>query len=115
LKFIAAGTITVEMVQKAKGRVPALPKQINQTTGKVSKQAIGFNEVTWGKRCKSYVTSAKGISPSRFDEVVELATEFMKTTHRTMDDDIIEIEDDDEDIRAKIIDISSDSDDECKS
>jgi hypothetical protein len=115
LKFVAAGTITVEMVQNAKGKVPALPKQMNQTTGRVSKQATGFNEVIWGKRCRSYVTSAKGLSPSRFDEVVGLAMEFMKTTHRPMDHDIIEIEEEEEDIRANIIDISSDSEDECKS
>jgi hypothetical protein len=37
LKFIAAGTITVEMIQKAKGKIPILPKQINQATGKASK------------------------------------------------------------------------------
>ena len=112
MKFVAAGTITVEMVQNARGKVPVLPKQINQTTGKTSKQAIGFNEVVWGTRCKSYVQSIKNISHSRFDEIVGLATEFMKTTHRTVDnDDIIEIEDDDVDIHADIIDIPSDSED----
>lgn len=103
------------MVQDANGKVPALPKQVNQSTGKVSKQVIGFNEVTWGKRCKSYVISAKKLSSSRFDEIVGLATEFMKTIHPIMDDDI-KIEDEvEEDIRANIIDVSSDSEDEVNS
>jgi hypothetical protein len=42
LKLIASGTITIEMVQKAKGRVLTLPKQINQATGKASNQFTGF-------------------------------------------------------------------------
>lgn len=116
LKLITAGNITVEMVQNAKGKIPTLPKQINQATGKVSKQAIGFNEVTWGKRCISYVKSVKGLSPSRFNTIMELASGFIKTTNRIIDADneIIEI-DDEEDVRANIVDISSDSDSDCKS
>jgi hypothetical protein len=103
------------MIQNAKGKIPMLPKQINQATGKVSKQT-GFNEVMWGKRCRSYVKSARGLSPSRFEEIVGLATVFMKATNRIIDDDhdIIEIDDDD-DIRANVVDISSDSDSDCKS
>ena len=87
LKLILAGNITVEMAQNAKGKVPTLPKQINQATGKVSKQAIGFNEVTWGKRCVSYVKSAKGLSSTRFNEIMELASAFMKTTNRIINAD----------------------------
>ena len=104
------------MVRNAKGKVPTLPKQINQSTGKVSNQLTGFNEVVWGKRCQSYVKSAKKLSASRFDEIITLASEFMKTTHHIIDDtDIIEI-DEEEDVRANIIDISSGSEDEanCK-
>jgi hypothetical protein len=119
LKLIAAGNITVEMVQNGKpGKISPLPKLINQATGKVSKQAISFNEVIWGKRCMSYVKSAKGLSSSRFDEIVEISTGFMKNTNRIMEGDheIIEI-DDEEDIRANVVDISSDSDSDsdCKS
>jgi hypothetical protein len=115
LKFIASGIITIEMVQNAKGKVPTLPKQINQLTGRVSHQLMGFNEVTWGTHCKSYVKSAKKLSAIRFDEVVRLATEFTKINHHLIneDDDIIEIEEE-EDIRANIIDISSGSEDEAE-
>ena len=105
------------MVQNAKGKVPTLPKQINQATGKASNQLTGFNEVSWGVRCRSYMKSAKDLSNSRFDNIIELAQEFAKVNHRIVDDpDIIEIEDDEEDIRANIVDNASDSEDEadCK-
>ena len=106
LKLIASGTITIEMVQKAKGRVPMLPKQINQATGKASNQFTGFNEALWGTRCSSYISSAKKLSASRFDEIISLAAEYLKVE----DDDVIEIaDDDDDDIRANIVDVSSGS------
>jgi hypothetical protein len=94
-----------------------LPKQINQATGKASNQLTGFNEVSWGVHCRSYVKSAKDFSNSRFDNIIELAQEFTKVNHHIVDDpDIIEIEDDEEDIRANIVDNTSDSEDEadCK-
>ena len=62
LKLVASGTITVKMVQKAKGRIPSLPKQLNQATGKASNQLTAFNEIAWGARCSSYVKSAKKLS-----------------------------------------------------
>ena len=103
------------MAQNAKGKLPTLPKQINQATSKVSKQAISFNQVTQGKCCIIYVKSAKGLSSSRFNEIMELTSGFMKTTNLIInaDHEIIEI-DNEEDIRANIIGISSDSDGDCK-
>ena len=103
------------MVEKAKGKVPTLPKQINQSTGKASHQLTGFNEVMWGKHCKSYVASAKKLSEAWFDKVVRLATEFTKINTCLIDDDddVIEIEDK-EDICANIINIPSSSKDEAE-
>lgn len=105
LKLIQSGTITVEMVQKAKGRIPTLPKQINQATGRASTHFTGFNEITWGGRCASYVKSAKKLSSSRFMEVIKLATEYSKV--QKDDEDIIEVLDDEDDIRANIVDNTS--------
>jgi hypothetical protein len=102
------------MVQKAKGKVLMLPKQVNHATGKVSNQSMGFNEVMWGKHCKSYMKLTKKLSGTQFNKVVRLATKFMKVNHCLVDedDDIIEIKD----ICANVIDISSSSEDdaECK-
>jgi hypothetical protein len=103
LKLIASGTITIEMVRKAKGRIPTLPKLINQATGKASTQLTAFNEITWGQRCFSYVKSAKKISASRFDDIISLSAEYVKVNQNIEDEDIIEIPDDD-DIRANIVD-----------
>lgn len=107
LKLIASGTITIEMVQKSKGPVPTIPKQMNQSTGKASNQLTGFNEASWGARCSSYVRSAKKLSASRFDEILSLSAEYMKGgTNR----------DDDDDIRANIVDqpdSSSEGDTDC--
>lgn len=108
LKLISSGTITIEMVQNAKGRIPSLPKKINQATGKASHQLTGFNELTWGSRCLNYVKSAKNLSATRFNEIISIAAEYMKV-QSFEDDEIIEIPDDD-DIRANIVDnASSDS------
>jgi hypothetical protein len=111
LKLIASVTITIEMVQKAKGRIPTLPKTINQATGKASKQLTGFTEISWGVRCSSYVKSAKKLSASRFNEIISLSAEYMKVNQNNEDEDVIEIPDDD-DIRANIVDHSSSSEED---
>jgi hypothetical protein len=109
LKLISSGTITIEMVRNAKGRIPILPKKINQATGKDSHQLTGFNEVSWGSHCSSYVKSAKKLSTRRFEEIISLATEYTKVSQNFEDDDAIEVLDDEDDIRANIIDLTSDS------
>jgi hypothetical protein len=100
------------MVRNAKGRIPILPKKINQATGKASHQLTGFNELSWGSRCSNYVKSAKKLSVSRFEEIISLAAEYTKVNQNFEDDDIIEIPDDDDDIRANIVDHSSSSEGE---
>jgi hypothetical protein len=106
LKLIASGTITIEIVQQSKGPVPAIPKQMNQATGKASNQLTGFNEASWGARCLSYVKSAKKLSTSQFNKILALAAEYTKATPIHEDEDVIEIFDDNEDICAIIIDHS---------
>ncbi|KAF8230824.1 hypothetical protein L208DRAFT_1399990 [Tricholoma matsutake] len=113
LKLIASGIITIEMVKKAKGRIPTLLKQINQATGKVSNQFTVFNEASWGKRCSSYVKLAKNLSASRFNKIITLSAEYMKISQNLEDEDVIEIpDDDDDDIRANIVDHSSSGEDD---
>ena len=109
-----SGVITIEMVKKAKGKVLMLPKQINQSTGKVSHQLMGF-KVTWCKCYKSYMALAKKLSEAQFDQVVRLATEFMKINTCLVDDndDVIEIGDK-EDICTNVINRPSSSEDEAE-
>jgi hypothetical protein len=49
----------------------------------------------------------KKLSTSRFDEILALAAEYTKAAPIHEDEDVIEIFDDDEDIRAIIIDPSA--------
>ena len=95
----------------AKGRIPVLPKKINQTTGKASHQLTGFNELAWGLHCSNYVKSAKKLSEARFQEIISLVTEYKKANQNYEDDDIIEVLDDDDDICANIVDPCSSSKD----
>ena len=93
--------------------MPALPKQINHTTGKTSNQLTVFNEPSWGMHCSSYVKLAKKLSASRFDEIIILSAEYMvKASQNLEDEDVIEIHDDDgdnDDICAIIVDHASSS------
>src|SRR5882724_6315887 len=105
------------MVQKAKGKVPTLPKHINKAMGKASHQLTGFNEVTWGLRCRSYVKSTKKLTASRFDKIITLAKKYM-TTPRTIESTTVnEIEEEEDDACANIVDCSSGSEPEsdCES
>jgi len=114
LKLVASGTLTVTMVKQAKGQLPAILKQMNQATGKPSNLTV-FSDVLWGARCISYVKSAKKLSASRFDQILKLAAEYTKAAPNHEDEEVIEILDDDDDIRANIIDHSSGSEggDDC--
>lgn len=106
LKLISSGTITIEMVRNAKGKIPVLPKKINQATGKASHQFTGFNELSWGSRCCNYVKSAKKLSPTRFEEIISIAAEYLKL-NQNEDSEIIEIPDEEDDIRANVVDLGS--------
>ena len=105
------------MVQKAKGKVPTLPKQVNQATGKASNQLMGFNEVTWGLQCRSYVKSTKKLTASRFEKIITLAKKYMTTPRTVESTTVIEIDDGEDDVRANIVDRSSGSEPEsdCES
>jgi len=106
--------ITIEIVQQSKGPVPVIPKQMNQAMGKALNQLMGFNEASWGVHCLSYVKSVKKLSTSRFDQILALAAEYTKAANHE-EEEVIEILDDDNDICANIIDLSSGSEggDDC--
>jgi len=114
LKLIALGTITIEIVHQSKGPVPAILKQMNQATGKASNQLTGFNKASWGAHCLSYVKSVKKLSTSQFNQILVLAAEYMKAANHE-EEEVIKILDDDNNIRANIIDLSSGSEggDDC--
>ena len=104
------------MVQKAKGKVPMLPKHINKAMGKGSNQLMGFNEVTWGLQCWSYVKLTKKLTASPFDKIITLAKKYMTTPRSVESTTVIEIEEED-DAYVNIVYCSSGSEPEsdCES
>lgn len=95
------------MARESHGKVPNLTRQLNESTGKQSTLAVGFNEVTWGARCRSYAKSANNLSTDRFDEIIRLASVYMKTTSRTAKASTTDTAEFDDDIRANIVDNST--------
>ncbi|KAG1732106.1 hypothetical protein EDB19DRAFT_1831434 [Suillus lakei] len=78
LTLVATHTLTIEMVLTAKGKstIP-LPKTLNHSTGKVSNQQTGFNDVTWGSSMHSYVKSiVKSFQDEKFQTIITSAKEF---------------------------------------
>ena len=103
--------------QKAKGKVPTFPKQINKATGKASNQLMGFNEVTWALQCWSYVKSTKKLTASQFDKIITLTKKYMMTPHTVESTTIIEIDEEEDDAHANSVNHSSGSEPEsdCES
>jgi hypothetical protein len=111
LTLVATGTLTVEMVRSSKGKTIPLPRTVNRSTGKESTRLTGFSDVAWGKATRSYATSARSLANVKFDAIVKDAKEFLKpirsrnkSTAEAMD--VINIDDDDDDERAHLVDNS---------
>src|SRR5271169_2860172 len=107
------------MARASKGKAITLPRTVNFSTGKKSMHQTGFSDISWGKATRGYAMSAQSLTMLKFDALVQDAQEFMKpirSRNRTTDTEVIEIEDNDDDERAHLVDNSDDSDhDECTS
>jgi len=103
--------------KKQNGKVPTLPKHINKAMGKASNQLMGFNEVTWGLWCQSYVKSTKKLTTSQFEKIITLAKKYMMTPCTVESTTIIEIDEEEDNDHANIVDHSSGSEPEsdCES
>ena len=78
---------------------------------------MGFNEVTWGLQCQSYVKLTKKLTASWFDKIITFAKKYMTTPHAIKSTTVIEIDEEEEDAHANIVDHSSGSEPEsdCES
>ena len=115
LTLVATGTLTVEMAHASKGKNIPLPRTVNLTTGKDSMRLTGFSHASWGKPTRAYTTSATSLKDTKFELILQDAKEFLKpirSRNKTTDAmDIINIDDDDDDERAHLIDNSGDESD----
>ena len=110
LKLISTGTLTIAVVQAAKGsRTISLPKMMNYSTGKTSTRQTGFNDVTWGTSTHAYAKAIGKLQDHKFEAIITSSLEFSKKNHRAGDErlsDGIAEDELDMDERAQLIDIS---------
>jgi hypothetical protein len=105
------------MVRAAKGKAIALPKTMNYSTGKNTKNVTGFNDGMWGERTRSYLKSVdKNLKDdAKFNAVIRGAMEFAKSTRRVDDttNGTHDNNEDEDDEHAQLVDRSdSGSDDD---
>lgn len=110
LTLVATGTLTIEMARSSKGKTIPLPRTVNRSTGKESMRQTGFSDVAWGKTTRSYAASARSLANVKFEAVIREAKEFLKpvrSRNKTTEAmDVINIDDDDDDERAHLVDNS---------
>ena len=110
LTLVATGTLTVAMAHGTKGKVVALPRTLNPSTGKESMRQTGFSDASWGKVTRGYAVSISSLSKAKYDAIVEAAQPFTKParSHNRGDPtEVIDVDADNE--RACLVD-NSDSD-----
>ena len=103
------------MISAAKGKAVTLPKTMNYSTGKNSKNMTGFNDGMWGGRMRSYITSInKNLKEDcKFDAVISSAMEFARSSHCIKDSTSAPQDNEDkEDERAQLVDRSDTESDE---
>ncbi|KAG2337302.1 hypothetical protein BDR05DRAFT_895479, partial [Suillus weaverae] len=104
-------TLTIKMVQATKNKTSiSLLKMMNQSTGKVSCQQTGFNNISWGTSTRAYVKAImKNLRKDKFKVIIASAMEFSKKKKKSPGNDVDDaaVEDDlDLDERAQLVDIS---------
>ena len=96
----------------ATGKVPSpLPKSLNQSTGKYSTQAIGFNDASSGENTRSLVKLiTHKLRPESYDKIVEGARVFAKKMRGVIQsDEVIDLTADEPPAEfAMIVDLPTD-------
>ena len=115
MALISTGTL-IDMISTAKGKTVALPKTMNYSTGKNSKNLTGFNNSMWGGQTRSYITSInKNLKDdAKFDAVISSAMEFARSSRRIEDSTSApqDDEEEEEDERTQLVDRSNMESDE---
>ena len=96
----------------ATGKVPSpLPKSLNQSTGKYSTQATGFNDASSGENtCSLVKLITHKLRPESYDKIVEGARAFAKKTRGVIQsDEVIDLTADEPPTEfAMIVDLPTD-------
>src|SRR5882724_7193870 len=76
---------------------------------------MGFNEVTWGLWCQSYIKSTKKLTTSQFDKIMTLAKKYMMTPLTIKSTTVIEIDEEEDNTHSNVVNHSSGSEPESES
>ena len=110
LTLVATGTLTMEMARASKGKTIPHPRTVNCATSKESMRQTGFSDDAWGRATHSYAISARSLVNTKFDTIIQDPKEFLKPIQSrnksTEVMDIINIDDDEDDERAHLVDNS---------
>ena len=114
LLLIATQTIMIAMVCTARGKVIPLPWLFNHATDKESTCLTGFNNTAWGGDTCSYVKSAHKLESTRFEKIPKRAKPFVVikgncARKAALSAEVIEIDDNDEDEQACLVDANLDN------
>jgi len=109
LTLVTTRTLTIAMAHASKGKMVTLPWTLNHSTGKESMWQIGFSDTTWDKATCGYAKPVCSLVNTKFEAIIKDAQEFMKLIHACNKDPtkVINIDDDDNDERACLVDNSS--------
>ena len=112
MTLVATGTLTIEIARApSKGKSVTLPRTVNHANGKESIRQTGFSDFIWGKATRGYARSAKSLSIVKLDAIIQDAKKCLKATRTrnkttTEAREIINVDDDNDDERAHLVDNS---------
>ena len=99
------------IARASKGKAVTLPRTVNHFSDKDSLHNTGFNDAMWGMATRSYTTSAHALPNAKFNDIIQGAQEFVRSSHPcskiTQITKVINVDDDE----WACLDIS---DDDCK-
>lgn len=108
LTLVSTGTLTIALLRasNSKKTIP-LPRTFNLSSGKESTRVTGFSDTAWGKETRSYAKSASSLSADKFKVIIQEAQALMNPIRpRANHGDVIVIDDDEDNKRAHLIDLS---------
>jgi hypothetical protein len=109
----SAGDITVEELAVNKGKMSV--KTVNPLTGRESSKAVAFGDTNWGPATRKYMVSLNEFRPETVDKIFQKAEKYMKVnSYNSVSKNMLDDDEDVEDKRACIPDLSDDEEDDCK-
>ena len=109
--LFSLGLIVAERDKQGRS-VLKISKTMNRDTGVESSKRFSFGEASWGNATYYYLRSIDKLRPDRFNKIIALANQYTKSASQKGNrgdlDDADKHEEEDDDERANLVDLSSD-------